>query len=87
MYWFSGDEKYQDPRWEILLRFKKNTSLQVGGFSSIGTVQNPTTRDTMESYCLGDALSTCIFCFLMTWISSTLINVLNIEGHPLPIWT
>lgn len=75
MYWFGGEKKYKDPRWEILRCFSKYTSIHVGGFSSIGNVQNPITRDEMESYFLGDTLSTYILCFLMTWVSSTLINM------------
>lgn len=74
-YWLSGDKKFQDQGWESLLCFIKYASIRLHDCPSVGNVQNPITRDKMESYFWGETLSTYIFRFLMTWISSTLINM------------
>lgn len=39
--------------------------IRLGDCPSVGNVQNPITRGKMESYFLGETLSTYIFCFLM----------------------
>lgn len=74
-YWFSGDKKFQDRFWKILLCFSKYASIHLGGCSSIGNVQNLIARDKMKSYFLGETLEYIYFLFLMTWIPSTLINM------------
>ncbi|XP_057579268.1 endoplasmic reticulum mannosyl-oligosaccharide 1,2-alpha-mannosidase isoform X1 [Hippopotamus amphibius kiboko] len=86
----TGDRKYQDWGWEILLSFNTHTRVPSGGYSSISNVQdphNPQPRDKMESFFLGETLK---YLYLLFSDDPDLLSldtyVFNTEAHPLPIW-
>ncbi|XP_066509689.1 endoplasmic reticulum mannosyl-oligosaccharide 1,2-alpha-mannosidase-like isoform X2 [Hoplias malabaricus] len=90
LYRFTKDKKYQNWGWEILQSFNTYTRVETGGYTSINNVRdpkNPSPRDKMESFFLGETLK---YFFLLFSDNPNLISldkyVFNTEAHPLPIW-
>uniref|UniRef100_A0A8B9KG71 alpha-1,2-Mannosidase n=1 Tax=Astyanax mexicanus TaxID=7994 RepID=A0A8B9KG71_ASTMX len=90
LYRFTKDKKYQNWGWEILQSFNKYTRVETGGYTSINNVRdpkNPSPRDKMESFFLGETLK---YFYLLFSDDPNLVSldkyVFNTEAHALPIW-
>ncbi|KAJ8339446.1 hypothetical protein SKAU_G00362320 [Synaphobranchus kaupii] len=90
LYRFTQDKKYQDWGWKIFESFNKYTRVPSGGYTSISNVRDPTNpspRDKMESFFLGETLK---YFYLLFSDDPELVSldkyVFNTEAHPFPIW-
>ncbi|XP_064165085.1 endoplasmic reticulum mannosyl-oligosaccharide 1,2-alpha-mannosidase isoform X2 [Anguilla rostrata] len=90
LYRFTQDKKYQDWGWKIFQSFNKYTRVPSGGYTSISNVRdpaNPSPRDKMESFFLGETLK---YFYLLFSDDPELVSldkyVFNTEAHPFPIW-